>query len=91
MRKIFYEEQQSLKNNRWHSPKWSTDFDVEKKSIFFRFGHHKWFAIGKNINVNGDFHLLLFLKNGKKIQLGSKNPEGLKWAMGKLIAKNEKI
>ena len=81
------------------SSKWSTiskeeiiDFEVQRKNIFFRFGHHaKWFTKAKTINVNGDFHLSLFLKNGKKIQLGSRNPEGLRWAMRKLVPKNEII
>jgi hypothetical protein len=66
------------------------DFDVQKNNIFFRFGHHAhWFAKDKTVNVNGDFHLSLFLRNGKKIRLGSKNPEGLKWAMRRLVPKNE--
>lgn len=81
------------------SPKWSTfakdeiiDFNVEKRNLFLRFGHHaKWFSKDKTVNVNGNFHLSLFLKSGKKINLGSKNPEGLKWAMRKLIPKNEII
>ena len=80
-------------------PKWSTirkeeiiDFDVEKKSIFLRLVHHtKWFVKSKTLNVDGPFHLSLFLKNGRKLQLGSHNPEGLRWAMKKLIPKNELI
>ena len=81
------------------SPRWSTigkddiiDFDVEEKHVFLRFGYHaRWFSKIRTMNVNGNFHLSLFLKNGKKINLGSKNPEGLKWAMRKLIPKNETI
>jgi hypothetical protein len=67
------------------------DFEVAEKKIF-RFGHHrKWFVKTKSMNVNGTFQLSLFLRNGKKLQLGSKNPEGLRWAMKKLLSKNELI
>lgn len=82
-----------------NEPKWSTiskeeiiDFDIAKKNIFSRFGHRRhWFLKTKTMNVNGTVHLSLYLKNGRKIQLGSRNPEGLKWAMKKLIPKNEII
>jgi hypothetical protein len=82
-----------------HEPRWCMvskeeimDFEVEKKNLFTLFGHHrKWFVKTKTMNVNGNFHLALFLKNGKKLQLGSRNPEGLRWAMKKLLPKNEII
>jgi hypothetical protein len=80
-----------------HEPKWSMvskeeimDFEVEKKNLFALFAHHqKWFEKTKTMNVNGNFHLTLFLKNGKKLKIGSGNPEGLQWAMKKLLPKNE--
>ena len=81
-----------------NEPRWSTiskeeiiDFEVEKKKLL-SFGHHrKWFVKTKSMNVNGTFQLSLFLRNGKKVQLGSRNPEGLRWAMKKLLPKNELI
>lgn len=81
-----------------NEPRWTTisreeiiDFEVEKKKLF-SFGHHrKWFVKTKSMNVTGTFQLSLFLRNGKKLQLGSANPEGLRWAMRKLLPKNEPI
>jgi len=43
------------------------------------------------MNINGTIYLTLRLKNGKKLRLWSRNPEGLKWAMAKLFPKNEII
>jgi hypothetical protein len=81
-----------------HEPRWQAirreeiiDFKVEKKNILNRSVHHrKWFST-KSMNVNGSDQLLLFLINGKKLKLGSNNPEGLKWAMRRLIPRNEII
>jgi len=81
-----------------YEPKWHLirreeiiDFDVRKKNIFSRLGYHRKWLKSKTMNVNGFAHLSLFLINGKKLKLGSNNPEGLKWAMRKLIPKNEII
>lgn len=80
-----------------NEPKWSTvtreeiiDFAIEKKNLFNGFGHHRqWFIHTKTMNLNGKVLLSLRLKNGKKIKLGSQNPEGLEWAMKKLIPQPE--
>jgi hypothetical protein len=80
-----------------NEPRWRTirkeeiiDFDIHKTNLFNRFGHHRqWFIKTKRMNVNGRVLLSLRLKSGKKIKLGSRNPEGLEWAMKKLITEHE--
>lgn len=82
-----------------NEPRWSTIskdeiiyFDFVKKNKLSPFGYRRhWFVKTKTMNVNGVVHLTLHLKNGRKIQFGSRNREGLEWAMKKLIPKNEII
>jgi len=82
-----------------NEPKWSAisreeiaDFHIEKKNIFNGFGYRRlWFSKTRIMNLSGSVFLSLRLKNGRRIKLGSRNPEGLAMAMNKLIPENELI
>jgi hypothetical protein len=70
-------------------------YTLEKRFRIFQSGG---FGYNRNIlrqrrsyRIRGGRHLSLKLKNGQQVLLGTQNPEGLEWAMKKLIAKNETI
>lgn len=65
-------------------------YEIGKKNIFIRYGYYRyWFVRTKTMNVNGTVHLSLHLTNGRKVELGSRNPEGLQWAMKKLFSQHD--
>lgn len=68
-------------------------YSLEKGFRMFRsggFGYHRSFLLRtRSYRIRGGRHLSLKLKNGQTILLGTQNPEGLEWAMKKLMAKNE--
>jgi hypothetical protein len=68
------------------------DYKIEKTNFLKSLGHrrHK-FKKGKSINVNGSVLLFLRLTDGKELQLGSRDPEGLESAMKKLFSSREII
>ena len=77
-------------------PKWIkiskeeiTGFTIEKGSLMNALRHLNDSEKVKSMNVNGRALMSLELKNGKKIRLGSANPEGFAWAMKKLFSSNE--
>jgi hypothetical protein len=64
-------------------------FTVEKRNLRSAIRHLNDSEKVKSMNVNGRAMISLELKNGKKIRLGSANPEGFAWAMKKLFSSNE--
>ena len=70
-------------------------YSLEKGFRMFRssgFGHHRSFLLRtRSYRIRGARYLSLKLKNGQTILLGTQNPEGLEWAMKKLMAKTETI
>jgi hypothetical protein len=64
-------------------------FTIEKRSLVSALRHLNDSEKVKSMNINGRAMMALELKNGKKIKLGSGNPEGFAWAMKKLFISHE--
>ena len=83
-----------------NKPRWSlitkdeiVSFQVRKRYNLFESGgrgyHRNWFRKTKSMSIHGYKNLLVTLKNGEKIMLGTRDPEGIEIGMKKLMNKND--
>jgi hypothetical protein len=84
------------------TPKWKrltrdeiASYTLEKHFKIFEsggFGHHRSILRKtRSYRIRGGHHLSLKLNNGQRLLLGTQNPEGMEWAMRKLMERTETI
>lgn len=76
--------------NKWkkYSPEEIAKFEIRKYKAFLEFGGHglkQRRGKGLSYTTSGDVGMQLYLKNGKKILIGTQQKQGIEYAMEKMM------